>query len=87
MKRKPGQGQLDMIWDGLSDKEMAAGYDAVMGVRVVHRCEKCKHAISAEESRAYGIGYDCAAELGRQVWAEQRREREAAERAVEDQQT
>ena len=78
--RKPGQGQLDMIFDGVADAETAAECDAVLAVRVVHLCEVCNHKISADESQAYGIGYDCAADLGREVWARQRRELEAAAR-------
>lgn len=81
-ERSPGRGQLDMILDGMDDAELAASYDAVVGVRVVHRCEKCRHPITAEESRAYGIGHDCARDLGREVWARMRKEREAAERAA-----
>lgn len=80
MRKKPGAGQLDVILDGMvEDPEQAAEFDMIIGVEVVHRCEMCNHRISAEESRAFGIGYDCAADLGRRVWARERAERRAAE--------
>lgn len=78
-KRGITSGQLDMILDGVADKNLAVEMDKVLGVSIMHRCELCHHRISAEESRAYGIGYDCAAELGRKIWAQRRAERRAAE--------
>jgi hypothetical protein len=78
--KKAGRGQLDMILDGIvDDPDTAVEYDRLIGVEVVHKCEICQHKISADESRAFGIGYDCAADLGRRVWAAQRAERRAAE--------
>lgn len=71
-----------MILDGLDDAELAAAYDAVVGVRVIHRCEMCRRPITAEESQAFGIGHDCARDLGRETWARMRAERQAAERAA-----
>lgn len=78
-KRGIPPGQLDMVLDGILDRDLAVETDMILGVSIVHRCELCNHRISAEESRAYGIGYDCAAELGRTVWAQRRAERRAAE--------
>lgn len=69
-----------MFLDTDLPEEIASSYDQLVGVRVVHKCEICKHKISAEESRAYGIGTDCAADLGRETWARMRREKELAER-------
>jgi len=77
--RQAGQGQLDVIFDnGLGEDEVRE-YDNLIDVHVVHRCEMCDTKISADESQAYGIGYDCAAKLGREVWAARRAERRAAE--------
>ena len=78
-----GVGQRDLFLDSDLDEDLAHEYDTLVGVRVIHRCEMCRRQISAEESMAYGIGYDCAAELGRETWARMRRERELAEREGE----
>lgn len=85
-RKKAGLGQLDVILDGaVDDPDLAVEYDRLIGIEVVYKCEMCQHKISADESRAFGIGYDCAADLGRRVWAAQREERRAAEvRAVLD---
>lgn len=75
MKRKQaGAGQLDVILDGIDDEELRVEYHLAIGPAKRFVCEICRHPISAEESRAYGIGYDCAADLGRQVWGQRRRE-------------
>lgn len=78
-KREAGSGQLDVILDGVGDVDERVVLDRLVGVEVVHKCEMCGHKISADESRAFGIGYDCAAELGRKVWAAERERRAAAE--------
>lgn len=82
-RREAGDGQLDVILDGELGVDESVILDRLVGVAVVHRCECCGRKISAEESRAYGIGYECAAELGRKVWAARRaeaREEEIRER-------
>lgn len=68
-KDKAGQGQLDVILDGLEDEELASEYDRLVGRRDIHRCQICRRPITAEESRAFGIGHDCARDLGRELWA------------------
>jgi len=69
-KDKAGLGQLDVILDGLEDEELASEYDQLVGRRDIHRCQMCRRPITAEESRAYGIGHDCARDLGREIWAQ-----------------
>lgn len=77
---KKTTGQLDVFLDGMiEDPDRVAEFDMIVGARTVHRCEICNHRISAEESRAFGIGYHCAAELGRRVWDQERSERRASE--------
>lgn len=84
-KRKlAGAGQTDVIRDGLDDGDLADAYDEMMGRREEYRCELCKHPITADESRAFGVGTDCAADIGRMMWRrmsdEQRLELQAGRR-------
>lgn len=73
--KQPGKGQLDVILDGVADEEERVVYHLAIGAPRRFVCELCSRPISAEESRVYGIGTDCAAELGRRVWAARRAER------------
>lgn len=79
--RQAGQGQLDVIFDSGLEADEVSAYDSLVDVRIVHRCEMCNTKISADESQAYGIGYDCAPKLGREVWAARRAEQRMADRS------